>query len=100
MGNLSVLSTWDFDVQQDFFKFVMKSNATQAMVKVDGKVNLIIVNPFIHLRQVIHQSHLLSHFFRIIKKLVEIAMVHVISFVEDECYFNSILFLETNCVIT
>jgi hypothetical protein len=48
MGNLSLLSTWDFDIQQDFFKFIMKSNATQAMVKVDGKANLIIVNPFIH----------------------------------------------------
>jgi hypothetical protein len=47
MGNLSVLSTWDFDVQKDFFKLIMKSNAIQAMVKVDGKANLIIVNPFI-----------------------------------------------------
>jgi len=64
------------------------------MVKVDGKANLIIVNLFIHLRQVIHQSHLLSHFFRIFKKLVEIAMVHVISSVDDECCFNSISFLK------
>ncbi len=53
----------DFDIQQDFFKLIMKSNATQAMVKVDGKANLIIVNPFIQLGQVIHQSQLLSHFF-------------------------------------
>jgi hypothetical protein len=47
MKNLSILSTRDFDVQEDFFKLIMKSNATQAMVKVDGKANLIIVNPFI-----------------------------------------------------
>jgi hypothetical protein len=47
MGNLFVFSTWNFDVQEDFFKWIMKSNATQAMVKVDGKANLIIVNPFI-----------------------------------------------------
>jgi hypothetical protein len=63
MHNLSILSTWDFDVQQDFFKLIMKSNATQAMVKVDGNANLIIINPFIQLGHVIHQSQLLPHYF-------------------------------------
>jgi hypothetical protein len=29
-----VFSSWDFDAQQVFFKFTMKSNATQAMAKV------------------------------------------------------------------
>jgi hypothetical protein len=47
MKNLSILSTRGFDVQEYFFKLIVKSNATQAMVKVDGKANLIIVNPFI-----------------------------------------------------
>jgi hypothetical protein len=39
----------------------MKSNVTQAMVEVVAfafdKANLVIVNPFTHLWQVIHASH-------------------------------------------
>ncbi len=69
MGNLSILSTWDFDVQQDCFKLIMKSNAIQAMVKVDGKANLIIVYLFILLGQVIPQSQLIVTFKKNIQKV-------------------------------
>jgi len=50
---LAILLGLNLDAQQGLFKLTMKSNATQAMVKVvtlaSNKVNLINVNPFTHM---------------------------------------------------
>jgi hypothetical protein len=47
----AILLGWDLDVQQCFFKLIMKSNVSQAMVEAltlvaFENVNMIIVNPF------------------------------------------------------
>jgi hypothetical protein len=74
----------------------MKSNIVQAMAEVIvlafNKVNLIIINPFTRLSQVIHASQLLSNVFLKYLKVVKIAMVHVLGFVEDERCFNFVTF--------
>jgi hypothetical protein len=66
----------------------MKSNVAQAMVEVmalaSNKVNPTIINPLTRMWQVIHASQLLSNAFPKYLKVVEIAMVHVLGFVEDE----------------
>lgn len=84
---LAILLGLNLDAQQGLFKLTMKSNATQAMVKVvtlaSNKVNLINVNPFTHMWQTICGSQLLSHAFPRYLNVVEIAMVHVLDFVED-----------------
>jgi hypothetical protein len=76
----------------------MKSNVVQAMVEVlafaSDKVNLTNINPLMRTWQVIHASQLLSNVFPEYLKMVEIAMVHVFSFVEDERCFNYVAFLK------
>jgi hypothetical protein len=66
----------------------MKSNVYQVMVEVvalaTNKMNPQIVNPFNHLWKVINASHPLSHTFPKYLKLTEIAMMHVLGFIEDE----------------
>jgi hypothetical protein len=94
----TILSSWDLDAQQGLFKLTMKSNATQAMVEVvaltSNKVNLTIINPLTCMWQVIHASQLLSNVFPRYLKVVEIAMVHVLGFVEDEQCFSFVAFLK------
>ncbi len=86
------------DVQQGLFKLTMKSNVAQAMAEVmalaSNKVNPTIINPLTRMWQVIHASHLLFNAFPKYLKVVEIAMVHVLGFVEDEQCFSSIAFLK------
>ncbi len=94
----TILWGWDLDVQQGLFKLTMKSNVAQAMVEVmalaSNKVNPTIINPLTRMWQVIHASQLLSNAFPKYLKVVEIAMVHVLGFVEDEWCFNFIAFLK------
>jgi hypothetical protein len=77
----------------------MKSNASQVMEEVvalaDDKVNPQIVNPFTCLWKVINVFHLLSDTFLEYLKFVEIVMVHVLGFVEDERCFSLISFLKS-----
>jgi hypothetical protein len=84
----TILSSWGLDIQQGLFKLTMKSNATQAMVEVvvleSNKVNLTIINTLTCMWGVIHASQLLSNVFPKYLKVVEIAMIHVLGFVEDE----------------
>ncbi len=58
------------------------------------KVNPTIMNPFTHMWLVIHASQLFFNAFLEYLKVAKIAMVHVLSFVEDERCFNSIAFLK------
>jgi hypothetical protein len=95
----TILLYWDLDVQQGLFKLTMKLNNVRAMAEVvviaSNKANPVIVNPFI--RFVMSDScitTLVSFFFRISTTRREMAMVHVLGFMEDECYFNSISFLK------
>lgn len=50
---VAILSSWGLDVQQGFFMMTMKLKSTQAMVEVvaftTNIVNLVIINPLIHL---------------------------------------------------
>jgi hypothetical protein len=101
---LAILSCWDLDVQQGLFKLIMKSNDAQAMVDMvviaSNKANPIIVNPFT--RFVVSDpciTTFVSFFSRIPIVGREIAMVHVLGFMEDECYFSSISFLKKKCTI-
>jgi hypothetical protein len=64
-----------------------------------NKVNLIIVNPFTYMWQTIHGSQLLSHAFPRYLKVVEIAMVHVLDFVENWRYFSLLLSWRTKSAI-
>jgi reverse gyrase len=76
----------------------MKSNIAQAMAEVmalaSNKVNPTIINRLTHMWQVIHVSQVLSNAFPKYLKAIEIAMVHVLGFVEDERGFNSLAFLK------
>lgn len=86
------------DVQRGFFKLTMKSNFGQAMVEAmaltSNKANPIIMNLLTCMWCVIHAFQLLSHSFSKYLKLVEIDMVHVLNFIEDERCFNFISFLK------
>ncbi len=68
---LVVLSSWDLDTQQRFFKLTMKSNASQAMGEVvalvANKVNPQIVNPLTRLWNVINVSHLVPYLSEVFK---------------------------------
>jgi len=95
----AILSCWDLDVQQGLFKLTMKLNDVQAMAEVvviaSNKANPIIVNPFT--RFVVSDpciTILVSFFSRIPIAGRKIAMVHVLGFMEDECYFSFISFLK------
>jgi hypothetical protein len=59
-----------------------------------NKVSLTIINPLTHMWRVIHASQLLSNAFLEYLKVAEIAMVHVLSFVEDERCFSFVAFLK------
>jgi hypothetical protein len=89
------------DVQQGFLKLIMKSNVSQAMVEVltlvaCENINMIIVNPFTCILWLIDASYSLSHSFsKLLKELVEIVVVHVLCFGEDECCFSLVSFLRT-----
>jgi hypothetical protein len=100
----AILLGWDLDVQQSLFKLTMKLNDAQAMVEVvviaSNKANPIIVNPFICF--VVSDpciTTLVSFFFRIPTIGREIAMVHVLGFMKDECYFSFISFLMNKSAI-
>jgi hypothetical protein len=87
------------DAQHGLFKLTIKSNVAQTMVEevafAFDKANPIIVNPFI--RFVMSDpciTTLVSFFFRISTAGREMAMVRVLGFMEDECYFNSVSFLK------
>jgi hypothetical protein len=49
----AIFSSWDSDVQQGFFKLIMKFNVVQVMVNVEvftiDKAHPLIINPFTHL---------------------------------------------------
>ncbi len=94
----TILLSWDLDAQQVLFKLTMKSNIVQAMVEVVAlafdKVNPTNINPLTCMWQVIHASQLLSNVFPQYLKVVEIAMVHVLSSIEDERCFNFVAFLK------
>jgi hypothetical protein len=68
---LVVLSSWDLDAQQRFFKLTMTSNTSQAMVEVvalvANKVNPQIVNPLTYLWNVINVSHLVPYLSKVFK---------------------------------
>jgi hypothetical protein len=89
---------WVLDAQQGLFKLTMKSNATQAMVEVVAlafnKVNVTIINRLTCMWGVMHASQLLCNVFPKYLKVVEIAMIHVLGFVEDEQCFNSVAFMK------
>jgi hypothetical protein len=68
---------------------------------VVDKANPIIINPLTSIWLVINASQLLFHYFLEFLKLVEIAMVHVLGFVEDKHWSSYVSFLKTklhNCL--
>jgi len=79
----------------------MKSNVVQVMAKIvaltSNKVNLIIINPLMHIWQVINASQLLNFFLKSLK-LVKSTRVHVVDFVEDKHCFYSIMYYVHNCL--
>ncbi len=83
---------------------LLRFNVLQAMVKVmaldSNKVKPIIVNPLAWLWCVIHSSQSLFHFFLECLKLEKISMIHIISFVENECCYNFVVFLRKKCATT
>jgi hypothetical protein len=95
---LVILSTWDLDAQQGFFKLPMKYSVAQAMAKMmastTNKAHPTVVNPLTHLWRVINASQLLFHTFPKYLKLAEIAMTHILGSIEDELCFNSVSFLK------
>jgi hypothetical protein len=94
----TILSSWGLDAQQGLFKLTMKFNTIQAMIEIVtlafDKVNPTIINPVTHMWRVIHASQLLFNVFFEYLKVVEIAMVHVLGYVEDERCFNFVAFLK------
>jgi hypothetical protein len=65
------------------------------------KANQVIVNPLIHMWQVIHASQLLSHAFLEYLKVVEIVMVHALGSIENKQCLNFVAFLKKkvhNCL--
>ncbi len=94
---LAIISCWNWDAQQGLFKLTMNSNVAHAMVEVmalaSDKINPTIINPLTCMWRVIHVSQLLSNVFREYLKVVQIAMVHVLGFVDDEQCFNFVAFL-------
>ena len=84
-----ILDRWSLDSQQGYFKIAMKSNALAAMEPPYD------INPVTRIWRTISASRMLSHGFPEYLKLAEIALVHVIGSVEDECVFSSVSFLKT-----
>jgi hypothetical protein len=78
----------------------MKSNVVQAKAKVvaivTNQTNLIFVNPFTHLWQVIHASQFLSHAFPKCLKVAKIVVIHGMGSIDDEHWFSSISFQNKN----
>jgi hypothetical protein len=73
----------------------------EVVTLASDKANPIIVNPLTRIWQVIKAPQVLSHSFLEFLKLVEIAMVHVLGFVEDEHCFSFASFFKTklcNCL--
>jgi hypothetical protein len=66
----------------------------EVMALASNKVNPTIINPLTLMWQVIHASKLLSDAFPKYLKVVEITMVHVLGFVEDEQCFSFVAFLK------
>ncbi len=63
------------------------------------KANPVIVNPLIHMWQVIHESQLLSHAFLEYLKVVEIVMVHALDLLKTNNVINLLLSWKTKCTI-
>jgi hypothetical protein len=89
---LVILSTWDLDAQQGFFKLPMKSSVAQAMAKTTNKAHPMVVNPLTHLWRVINSSQHLFRTFPKYLKLAPVAMTHILGSIEDEWCFNSVSF--------
>jgi hypothetical protein len=70
-------------------------NVVQATIEIvalaSDKANLVIVNPLIHVWQVIHESQLLSHAFLEYLKVVEIVMVHALDLLKTNNVINLLL---------
>jgi hypothetical protein len=96
---LALLSSWDLNAQQGFFKLTMKSNTFQVMAEVVAlainKVNPQNVNPFTCFWKVINVFHLLFDTFPKYLKLAKIVMTHVLGYVEDERCFSFVSFLKS-----
>jgi Na+-transporting methylmalonyl-CoA/oxaloacetate decarboxylase beta subunit len=88
----TIFSSWDLDVQQGFFKLIMKFNVVQVMVNVGvltiDKAHPLIINPFTHLWCIIDACQLLFYIFPKYLKLVENALIHIFDFIEDKQCFN------------
>jgi hypothetical protein len=71
---LTIFSSWDLDVQQGFFKLIMKFNVVQVMVNVGiltiDKAHPLIINPFTHLWCIINACQFL---FYILPKYLKLA---------------------------
>jgi Na+-transporting methylmalonyl-CoA/oxaloacetate decarboxylase beta subunit len=88
----TIFSSWNLDVQQGFFKLIMKLNLVQVMVDVGvltiDKAHPLIINPFTHLWCIINACQLLFYIIPKYLKLVESTLIHIFEFIEDEKYFN------------
>jgi hypothetical protein len=66
----------------------------EVVTLASDKVNPTNINPLTRMWRVIHASQLLFNVFPKYLKVIEIAMVDVFSFVEDEWCFNFVAFLK------
>jgi len=83
-----LLNANDIDCRQGKFKFTMKSNATFFMVPPFD------INPLIHMWCLVKTIWILVSSFLEYVKLVELIMVQILSSVEDERCFSTMVFMK------
>ncbi len=86
---VKMLCTSTLDVQKFIFKITIKSNAKVAL----GLLN--IISPLTKMWKIISNSSILCHNISKYVKLVEIAMIQVLSLVEDKWTFNNLNLIKT-----
>jgi hypothetical protein len=88
----NMFSSWDLDVQQGFFKLIMKFNVVQVVVNVGvlriDKAHPLIINFFTHLWCIITACQFLFYILPKYLKLAKNALIHIFEFIEDEQCFN------------
>ncbi len=84
-----LLNATNIDCQQGMFKLTMKSNATICMVPPFD------INPLTRMWHLVTTSRLLVSNFPEYIKLAELAMVQIISNMEDEKCFSTLTFMKS-----
>ena len=90
-----MLDSFLLDSEQPLFKMAMMANARAAMdmLAINGPSHQF-VNPLTKLWRVLDANSSLGKNFGEYVKLAQIAMIHVLGSVEDECTFSALNFLK------